>query len=496
MIDNPKTETRPGLSGVRVRFAPSPTGSFHIGSVRTTLFNWLFAKNQGGKFILRIEDTDIERSKKEYETDILESLGWLGLDWDEGPDPLDPSKYRGDFGPYRQSERLSIYKGYLSRLLAENKAYWCFCSKEDLEIERQAMLAQGLAPKYSGKCGKITSEEAEKRLKSGEKAVIRFRTFQSEISFTDIIRGPIKFDSSLLGDIVIAKSLKEPLFNFAGAIDDAEMKITHVIRGEDHISNTPKQILIQKALGFPEPKYAHLPLILSMDRSKLSKRYLEASLLGYKKSGYLADAMVNFIAFLGWHPKDDKDIMSREELIKEFDLKRVQKAGAVFNQGKLDWLNAQYIKKISIKEVKEIMEDFIPLEWLKNEILLLKAFNLEKERINKLSDFRELAGFFFELSDYKPELLKWKEMEKEKVVSNLKILVDEIEKMNEKDFALGKIENKIMPLTEALGKGELLWPLRAALSGKDASPSPFEIMDALGKDETLKRLKIAIKKLS
>ncbi len=482
MIDDPKIEAR-------VRFAPSPTGSFHVGSVRTALFNWLFVRNQDGKFILRIEDTDIERSKKEHEIDIFESLKWLGLDWDEGPG-------RGDLGPYRQSERLSIYEGYLSRLLAENKAYWCFCSKEDLEIERQAMLSQGLAPKYSGKCGKISPEEAENRLKSGEKAVIRFRTPQTEINFTDIIRGPIKFDSSLLGDIIIAKSLKEPLFSFAGTIDDAEMKITHVIRGEDHISNTPKQILIQKALGFPEPKYAHLPLILSMDRSKLSKRYLETSLLEYKKAGYLPEAMVNFIAFLGWHPKDNKDIMSREELIKEFDLKRVQKAGAVFNQSKLDWLNSQYIKKINIKEIKETMENFIPMEWSKNEILLLKAFNLEKERINTLADFKELADFFFDLPDYKPELLKWKEMEEEKVVSNLKILVDEIEKMNEKDFSLRKIENKIMPLTEALGKGELLWPLRAALSGKDASPSPFEIMDALGKEETLKRLKVAIKKLT
>ncbi|PIU99126.1 glutamate--tRNA ligase [Candidatus Wolfebacteria bacterium CG03_land_8_20_14_0_80_36_15] len=482
MIDNPKIE-------VRVRFAPSPTGYFHVGTARTALFNWLFARNQGGKFILRIEDTDLERSKKEYENDVLNSLKWLGLDWDEGPD-------RGDFGPYRQSERLSIYERSLTLLLTKNKAYWCFCTKEDLEIERQEMLSQGLAPKYSGKCGKITLKEAENRLKLGEKAVVRLRVPQTEITFSDIIRETIKFDTSLLGDIIIAKSLKEPLFNFAVVVDDAEMKITHIIRGEDHIPNTPKQILIQKSLGFPQPKYAHLPLILAADRSKLSKRYIETSLNEYRKAGYLPEAMINFIAYLGWHPKEEKDIMSKEELIKEFDLKRVQKANAIFNPTKFDWLNAQYIRRIPEQEVGERLKDFAPTDWLKNKRLLIKVFNLEKERIKKLSGFKEAGEFFFEIPDYKSELLSWKETEKEKVISNLKILVEEIEEIDEKDFVLEKIENKIMPLTEALGKGELLWPLRVALSGREGSPGPFEIMDVLGKEESLQRLKVAIKKLS
>ena len=512
MASDQKTE-------VRVRFAPSPTGYFHIGSARTALFNWLFAKNQGGKFILRIEDTDTERSKKEFENDILDNLKWLGLDWDEGPltqadidskrtnietlknspqeSALSPyrSLYKGDFGPYRQSERLSIYERYLFKLLQENRAYWCFCSKEDLEIERQAMLAQGLPPKYSGKCSKIDPEEAEKRLKAGEKAVIRFRTPQTEIIFSDIIRGNIKFDTSLLGDIVIAKSLREPLFNLAVVVDDYEMKISHVIRGEDHISNTPKQILLQKALGFPEPKYAHIPLTLAADRSKLSKRFIETSLNEYRKAGYLQEAMINFIAYLGWHPKEEKDIMDKEELIQEFDLKRIQKANAIFNPAKLDWLNSQYIKKIPESEIKERLKNFVPKEWLKNEKLLIKAFNLAKERIKKLDEFKESAEFFFKLPNYKPELLSWQGMEKEKVISNLNILIEAIEKIDEKNFTLEKIENAIMPLTEALGRGELLWPLRVALSGKEASPGPFEIMDALGKIETLERLRLAIKKL-
>ncbi|MCX6702940.1 MAG: glutamate--tRNA ligase, partial [Candidatus Wolfebacteria bacterium] len=258
---------------VRVRFAPSPTGLLHIGGARTALFNWLFAENQGGKLILRIEDTDKERSKPEYEKDIIEGLSWLGLDWDEGPDK------GGEFGPYRQSERLSVYEKYLNQLLEEKKAYYCFCSKEDLEADRQAMLAQGMAPKYSGRCRGIEKKEAELRIKNNESAVVRFRVPEAEVEVNDLIRGKVTFDAGLMGDMIIARNPKEPLYNFTAAIDDYLMKITHVIRGEEHLSNTPKQVLLQKALGFDEVKYAHIPLILNSDRSKMSKRHLDTSLL-------------------------------------------------------------------------------------------------------------------------------------------------------------------------------------------------------------------------
>lgn len=489
MTESPK---RP----IRVRFAPSPTGSLHFGGVRTALFNWLFARKNEGKFILRIEDTDVERSNPEYEKSILEGLRWLGLDWDEGPD-ID-----GNHGPYRQSERAEIYKKYAQRLLDGKKAYHCFCSKEQLEMDRQAMLAQGLAPKYSGRCRNLTEEETKKRIERGEDSVIRFKTPATEIEFNDIIKGKITFNAELIGDIVIAKSLTSPIFIFAGAVDDFEMKISHVIRGEDHLSNTPKQILIQKALGFDEIKYAHLPLVLGPDRSKLSKRYLESSLDDFKKEGYLPEAIINFAALLGWHPKEEKEILSREELIKEFDLKRVQKSGAVFNPEKLAWLNAQHIKNMPIDELAEKLNEFIPIEWRinaewmkNNEELLVKAIELERERIKKLSDFKELGGFFFELPDYDPSLLLWQKTEKEKTAANLKILNEEIKKIFKADFNKITLEKTIMPLTEVWGRGELLWPLRAALSGKTASPGPFEIMDALGKEETLKRLDVAIRKL-
>jgi len=262
-MNNPQSQKK-----IRTRFAPSPTGNLHIGGARTALFNWLFSKQHKGKFILRIDDTDTERSKQEYEKNIIDGLKWLGLNWDEGPD------VEGDYGPYRQSERGEIYKKYLQKLLDENKAYYCFCSKEELEADRQAMLSQGIAPKYSGKCRHLFKEESEKRLARWEEGVIRFKVPEHEVEFVDLIRGKIKFNSALIGDLVIAKNLDAPLFNFAGIIDDCEMKISHVIRGEDHLPNTPKQILMAEALGFEPPKYAHLPLILAPDRSKLSKRYM------------------------------------------------------------------------------------------------------------------------------------------------------------------------------------------------------------------------------
>ena len=477
---------------MRVRFAPSPTGPLHIGSARTVLFNWLLARQNNGKFILRVDDTDIERSRPEYEKDIIEGLKWLGFNWDEGPD------IGGDYGPYRQSERREIYEKYLEKLLNEDKAYYCFCSLEELEEDRKAMFSQGLAPKYSGKCRHLSPKEALSKVKKGDKAVIRFKMPAVKLEFHDLIRGKIKFDAELFGDIAIAKDLKSPLFNFAGAIDDWEMKITHIIRGEDHLSNTPKQILIQQALGFKTPKYAHLPLILAPDRSKISKRSLETSISDYRQQGYLSETIVNFLALLGWRSENNpnKEIFSIKELIEEFDIKKIQKAGAIFNLEKLEWLNAQYTKILPIKELIKKMEKFVPPDWFNNPDLIIKTVKIEKERIKKLSDFNELAGFFFKLPEYDLNLLKWQEMSNDQVLNNLKLLADEIDKIPEKDFNEEKIETVLMPFADIWGRGELFWPLRAALSGKQFSPGPFEIMEVLGKRETLNRLETAIKKLS
>ncbi|MGC9603578.1 MAG: glutamate--tRNA ligase [Minisyncoccia bacterium] len=465
---------------VRVRFAPSPTGPISLGNVRTALFNWLFARHEGGLFLLRIEDTDKERSKKEYEEDLLLALKWLGLDWDE--DPL------------RQSERLLIYEKNLKKLLTEKKAYYCFCSTEELESERQAQLTQGLQPKYSGKCRTIPYDEAGERAKK-EPSVIRFRMPEGEIAFVDLIRGRVSFDTGLIGDTIIAKNLRTPLYNFAVVIDDSDMGITHVIRGEDHISNTPKQIAIAEALGIAQPHYAHLPLILGPDHKKLSKRYLDASFNEYQQKGYLAPAMVNFLALLGWHPAKDREVLSREEIIAEFGFKRVQKSGAIFNPEKLDWLNSHYIKNSPPEELVEGLADFVPKEWLKKKKILEKAVSVERERMKKLSDFKNLADFFFELPDYKKELLIWKGTPDAAILDNLRFVLDVIKKIPPGEFEKETIEKYVTTVAEKRGRGEVFWPLRAALSGREASPGPSEIMEIIGPEESENRIKTAIGKL-
>ncbi|MDO8466732.1 MAG: glutamate--tRNA ligase [bacterium] len=472
---------------VRVRIAPSPTGYLHIGTARTALFNWLFAKQNNGVFVLRIEDTDLERSEEKYEKDIIESLKWLGLDWDEGP--------------IKQTDRLEVYEKYLNQLLAEGSVYYCFCSKEQLEEERQAMLAQGFGSKYSGRCRLLTAEQVKENLKSTASHVIRLKVPETKITFTDIIRGDITFDAALMGDIAIAKDPRVPLYNFAVVVDDEEMAISHVIRGEDHIANTPKQILIQKALGFGSPEYGHIPLILNADRSKMSKRFSATSINEYREKGYLPETMVNFMALLGWHPAPqpsveargksavvEKEIFTAEELVKEFDINRIQKAGAIFNVDKLDWLNAQYIKKMDSKDLAKLLK-------VKDTEQNLRIVEATKERLKKLSDFQEMAGFFVEVAEYNPALLIWKTSTKEKTLANLKEAEQIISAIISDDFAKNKLDKVLMPIAEARGKGDFLWPIRIALSGLEKSPGPFEIMEVIGKKETLVRVAEAIKLL-
>jgi len=508
---------------VRTRFAPSPTGFLHIGGARTALFNYLFAKSQKGSFILRIEDTDIERSKPEYEKDIIESLKWLGIEWSEGPD------IRGPFGPYRQSEKKEVYAKYLGKLLNEKKAYYCFCSEEELEDQRQYQLSIGEPPHYNGKCANLAPEEIEKRLSEGKPCVIRFKMPIEKVAFEDLIRGHIEFDTSLIGDTVLAKDLKTPLYNFTVVIDDYEMKISHVIRGEEHISNTPKQILIQKALGIPQPKYAHIPMILAADRSKLSKRHGATGVLEFKKDGYLPEAIVNFIAFLGWNPGDEREIYSMPSLIKEFSIERVQKGGAVFNIKRLDFLNGFYIRQRSLERLTELcilyliennliapifeqtelipgvapgptgVTDYQIIE-TKEKIsldILKKIVSAYKERIKKLSEIPELTNFFFKNRlEYDKNLLRWKEMPDKEIEDSLDKLEKILSKIKEGYFVKENLENILLAESEKIGdRGKLLWPLRVALSGKEASAGPFEIADILGKEKTLKRIKEAKKLL-
>lgn len=463
---------------VKLRFAPSPTGPLNIGGVRTALFNWLFARHEGGLFVLRIEDTDTQRSEARYEEDIKKSLEWLGLSWDE---------------LYRQSDRLERYRFYLEQLLEKKYAYYCFCTEKELEDEYQAQLSQGMAPKYSKKCLSLSDEEVKKRLEK-ESGVIRFRVPEKEISFHDLVRGKVTFDTRLIGDIIIAKGLDEPLYNFANVVDDFEMNITHVVRGEEHISNTPRQIALQEALGFSPLVYAHLPLILGSNKKKLSKRDLAKSIYDYKIEGYLPEAMINFLVLLGWHPKKDREILSIQEMIEEFSFERVQKAGGIFNPEKLDWLNAHYIRSKSNDELVDALDVFIPEQWKKDKERIRKVIEVERERIKRLGEFVSLAGFFFELQDYEKTLLVWKKSNEKEMLENLKLIQNAL--IPHEDFSHTSLENLIYPIAELRGRGDVLWPLRAALSGKSASPGPFELLEILGKKESLERISVAIGKLS
>jgi len=498
---------------IRVRYSPSPTGPFHIGGARTALFNFLFARKNLGKFILRIEDTDKTRSKKEYEKEIIDSLKWLGIEPDEGPG------IGGAYGPYRQSERTEIYEKYLRKLFSEDKIYPCFCSKEDLEAERQYQLSHGIPPHYTGKCANLPKEKVQKFLKEGRSFVLRFRMPSKIVEFKDLIKGKLKFDTSLIGDIVIAKSFKEPLYNFACVIDDYEMKITHVIRGEDILSNTPKQILIAESLGFPKLNYAHLPLIFGPDRTKLSKRHGAKSILEYKKEGFLPEAILNFIAFLGWNPGDEREIFNLDKLIQEFSLERVQKSPAIFNQNRLIFLNGLYIRRKDSKDLtyslipylidagflKEIINKnelerrYIIVE-TKKEIdfyFIEKIVLIYQERIKKLSEFPHLVDFFFKKDlEYPVELLKWKEMDFKNVLKSLDKIKKVLDSIKEDSWNRDNLKNIILKKIENVkDRGEYLWPFRVALTGKESSAPPFEIAEILQKKETINRLEKAIKRV-
>ena len=518
------TTPDPQKETVRTRFAPSPTGFLQLGNLRTALFAYLFAKKNNGVFILRVEDTDQERSKKEYEEAILETLRWTGLLWDEGPE------VDGVYGPYRQSEKLDVYEKYLKQLLNEGQAFYCFCSQDEMETYRQYQLSQGQAAIYSGKCRNIPLPEAEARLRKGEKAIVRFKNTVTEpVVFDDIIRGKTSFDPQQIGDFSIARDLRSPLYNFSCVIDDFDTKITHVVRGEDHISNTPKQIILQKTLGFPSPKYVHLPMILASDRSKLSKRHGAVPVLEYRDEGYLPEALINFLALLGWHPEDEREIFSLKSLAKEFSLERVQKSGAVFNQQRLDWLNGFYLRNLSLENLTEkclpflvrsglikIAKEFVPAQLIplaieerwkeqRYEIIetqeviefdyLKKIISLYQERLKKLSEIAELVGFFFEEKVVFPaELLKWKGMADKETKESLEKLEKVLGKIKPDDWNKEKLENILLPEAEKTGdRGKLLWPLRVALSGKQASAGPFDIAAVLGKEKTLKRIKEAKK---
>lgn len=378
---------------IRVRFAPSPTGHIHVGNARTALFNWLYARNKGGVFVLRIEDTDLERSTEASEQLIYEDLKWLGLNWDEG------EGIGGEYGPYRQTERFDTYNACTNKLLSEDNAYYCFCSKEELDAAREEALKNGRPPLYNGMCRNIPREDAEKRVAAGEKAAVRFKVKRSDVVVRDLIHGNVNFPTNAFGDFIIVRPDGIPVYNYAVVVDDALMRISHVIRGDDHLPNTPKQILIFEALGYESPLFAHIPMILGADRSKLSKRHGNTSVEQFRAAGYLPEAMVNFMALLSWSDEGEQEIFTVEELIQKFSLDRVSSSAAVFDFDKLKWMNGMYIRAAEIERITALAKPYLIeagyIDASFDDELLTKMVLSVRDNLELISDIVKYTEVYF-----------------------------------------------------------------------------------------------------
>jgi glutamyl-tRNA synthetase len=472
----------------RVRFAPSPTGYLHVGGARTALFNWLYARHSGGAFILRIEDTDVERSSTDMVTGILDGLRWLGLTWDEGPD------VGGPHAPYFQSQRLERYRAAAARLLESGRAYRCYCTPERLRAERERAEQRGQAWQYDRACLQLRDEEKSRLDAAGTSHAVRFLVREGRTAFDDAVKGRIEFDTAHIEDFVILRSDRHPTYHLSVVVDDVDMEITDVIRGDDHISNTPKHVLLFEAFGAPVPRFAHVPLILGADKKRLSKRHGATSVMDYANRGYLADAMVNFLALLGWSPSDDRELMTRAELIETFTLGNISGGNAVFNTEKLDWMNAQYLARMPIGELALRVRQLLDAAGLGDSALLrddarlARLIELLRPRAKRLSDFVEQARPLLNPSvEYDPVAVE-KAFPTAEVAEHLAALSRALAEVS--PFDEPHVETVVRGTAAERGvkAGTLIQAARVALTGRAASPGLFEMIVLLGRAETVARL--------
>lgn len=478
---------------VRVRFAPSPTGFVHVGSLRTALYNFLFARHHGGVHILRVEDTDRTRYVDGAVENLLRTMEWVGITFDEGP------MQGGEYGPYTQSERSDIYRKYGDELIKNGKAYPCFCTAERLDEVRKKMQATGQPPMYDRHCRNLTEEEIEVQMEAGIPHVIRLRVPLGEtITFNDLVRGDVSFDSKTIDDQVLLKSDGFPTYHLANVIDDYMMKITHVVRGEEWLSSTPKHVLLYRAFGWGDsmPKFAHLPLLLNPDRSKLSKRQGDVAVEDFRDKGYLPDALVNFVALLGWNPSATEEIYSMDDLIKAFDLEKVNKGGAVFGKEKLDWMNSEYIRKKTPDELLALVKPIAgEREYTVSDDYLKKVIHLMQDRAHSTLDFVDFASYFFKAPaefDEKSKAKNWTAEAKERMTE----ILPQFKSLPE--WTHDSIEGVIRSYAEAraISAGKLIHPLRLAVSGVGMGPGLFEMLEVIGKDEVCKRIEFALANLN
>jgi glutamyl-tRNA synthetase len=490
------------MSDVRVRIAPSPTGPLHIGTARTALFNYLYAKRTGGAFILRLEDTDVARSSVAYERDILDGLHALGITWDEGPEVAGDAA-RGPYAPYRQMQRLDTYAAAAQDLLARDLAYPCYCTPEELDADRKAQEAAKQPPRYVGRCASLTPDERAAREAEGRRSAVRFRIGEGSIVFDDVIRGRVEIETSALGgDLVIVRADGTPLYHFTVVVDDAAMRISHVIRGEDHLSNTPKHILLFRALGHPEPVFAHLPLILNADGTKMSKRKSQTAISDYRAEGFIREALLNYLALLGWSPGTEEEILSLEELEQRFELEKVQKGGARFDRERLEWLNGQWIRRLTPDELIDRLRPFLEAElsagridWMPDDGELRALLPVIQERLPRLGAVGDLIGFLFtDRVDADPALLVPKRWDAATTVEGLRAAREAIAAVGDVSYEADELEPPLRALAEARGwkAGDLFMAIRVAVTGRTATPPLFDTLVALGQRRTLERLDRAI----
>jgi glutamyl-tRNA synthetase len=484
-------------NSVRVRYAPSPTGYPHVGNIRTALFNWLFARRYGGSFIVRIEDTDVARKVEGTVEAILEGLSWLGLDWDEGPE------VGGKFGPYFQSQRLELYHELAERLVSQGDAYYCYCSPQRLEEMRAEQVRRKQPPGYDRHCRNLSRQEQSRREAEGVTPVVRFKTpLEGQTKVNDLIRGEVVFENNTIDDFVLLKSDGYPTYHLANVVDDHLMEISHVLRAEEWLSSTPRHLFLYQALGFEPPQFAHLPMLLGADRAKLSKRHGAVSITDYREQGYLPEAMVNFLALLGWSLDDKTELLSRRELIDNFSLERVSRTAAIFNRDKLNWMNGVYIRRLSLEDFTQraipFLESGLPKEVNRpiSKEYVSRIVPLTRERINTLAEAATYANFFFlDKLKYDASLLIGKKMTIETTLKALKVAQEKLSLLE--SFDHDSLEGTLRPLADELGlnAGQLFSPLRVATTGRTAAPPLFETMVVLGKERCLERIRVAIEKL-
>ena len=491
---------------IRVRIAPSPTGPLHIGTARTALFNYLFARRVGGTFLLRLEDTDAARGTDAFERDILAGLDWLGITWDEGPNPGADGDV-GPYAPYRQMQRLDLYRDASDRLLAADLAYPCYCTPEELAADRAAQEAAKQPPRYVGRCAALTPAERAAREAEGRKPVVRFRVRPGVIGWTDIVRDRIEIDTTNLGgDFVIVRADGTPLYHFVVVVDDAAMKISHVIRGEDHVGNTPKHILLFEALGYPVPEFAHLPLILNPDGTKMSKRKSQTAVEDYRAQGFIREGLVNYLAYLGWSPGTEEDVLPLDEIVARFDLAKVHKGGAKFDRERLEWLNGQWIRRLEpddlIDRLRPVLEAAVidgRIAWLPSDDEIRALLPIVQERLPTLAAVVDLVGFLW-TNDIRidPAVLVPKRWDVATTREGLLAAREALASHDPVSWEADELEPPLRAIAERRGwkAGDVFMAIRVAVTGRTATPPLFDTLVALGRERTLARVDAAIAALT